>query len=304
MCGYCTEQHALLAVQSSDVDAPTELRQHFLDVYLEEVRDLPSALLKFSTETVTKPDVASIILCRAIDILAVHGFESSVYQELLQLPQFTAAILIACAERTAEFNDMDTRINASGFAWLADKNNYLKQQRFELHSNKTKANKCITLLNKYIDWWLEGGTVKHQDLDQIFDETGILNSIQDIPATERYLLNCRFHAIWFALLKISYVTAGNEILWKIITRNPSGTPDFDGLDLWLQRRAVLAAYDRHGLNPFLNRALSVRIELFQFLAVARIATAEEKQALVAALGSREGFFVGHADKWQWADLHL
>jgi hypothetical protein len=301
MCGYCTEQIAISALKaSSPFDAQTVLPRLALDMYLEEVRDLSGVLQQLNIQNVMETWLASIILCRTIQILVMHGFESAVYQGLLQQPQFISLITVAC-EKGAEaaLSDLDTHLNPSAFSWLLEKNTYLMPECFEQHNNESSEQTCTTLLNGYVDWWLEEGSIPHQDLDQIFKDTGILDPIEGIPESERLLLGRRFAALWFALLRTSCQPASAEILWKIITRNPSGIPHFNGLDLWLQRRAALAYYDQYGLAPLLSESKSVRVELFQYLAATRIFKLEEKNSLLEAM-SGPGFVFSGED-WQWAD---
>ena len=302
MCGYCTEHLALLAMQDSNYSgAPTDSRQTCLDVYLEGVRDLPNALRPLSMQTVSEPWVATIVLCRAIEILTLHGFESDAYQQLFRQHQFLTAIAASCTERAgAARDDVDNRLNIKLFAWLANIDTYLVPDCFEQHLSGQSTQACISLLVEYIDWWLVGGTVLRRDLLEVFDDTGILDPLDHITETERLLLDSRFPALCFALLHISGRPEGAEILWTIIVRCPAGVPDFNGLDLWLQRRAVLAYYDRHGLARFLTEVLSIRIELLQYLAAARPLQVGEKSALMAALTGREGAYCGTTDEWYWA----
>lgn len=321
MCGYCTEQMAINALQASSTsDAETFSHELFLAMYLQEVLDFSGALRQLATHaavnqldasasmhrTAANTWVASVIMCRAIEILVVHGFESAVYQELLQQPPFISAISVACAKGAeAMRSDLDSHFNASDFAWLVEKDTYLVPGCFKQHNNEASDQANTSLLYGYIDWWLDGGSVPHQDADQIFKDTGIQDSINDIPETERLPLSVRFPALWFALLRTTYLPAGAKILWAIITRNPSGMPDFEGLDLWLQRRAALAYYDQHGIGPFLSEINSVRTELLQYLAASRITKAEEKNTLIAAL-VKHGYEMAYPgpDEWQWADPSL
>jgi len=304
MCGYCTEKMAFLALQAGHPDLPTEAAPLMLDVYLQEVRNLPDALQKLTTKSVGNPHIALHILCRAIEILVVHGFESQPYQELLQHPQFVTAILTACAEsKQKSLDDVDQRLNPSGFSWLAEKDIYLMPGSFEQHNATTGDQTCTDLLSEYIDWWLVGGSVAHQDLIQRMKDTGIRDPIRYNTETELHLLTSRFPALRFALLRTSSLPVGTKTLWTIITRNPLRIPDFDGLDLWLQRQAALAYYDQQGLAPFLmdieGKSFSVRIELLEFLAAARVFKTKDKDTLIAALDGSESDS-GPADKWIWA----
>ncbi len=95
----------------------------------------------------------------------------------------------------------------------------------------------------------------------------------------------------------------NELLWSIISKNPSGVVLFEALDLWLQRRAVLAFYDRNGIEPFLNKIkveFQIRMELLEFLVGARTMTAKDKGRLMISLNRYQSEFSGTADEWYWA----
>jgi len=122
-------------------------------------------------------------------------------------------------------SDLDSHFKASDFAWLVEKDTYLVPGCFKQHNDGANDQVNTSLLYGYIDWWLDGESVPHQDADQIFQGTGIQDSIDDIPETERLPLSGRFPALWFALLRTTYLPAGAKILWTIITRNPSGMPD-------------------------------------------------------------------------------
>lgn len=305
MCGYCTEIMARLALQTGHPDLPTEANPLMMDIYLQEVRNLPDYLRKLTTQHVAKPPIALPILCRAIEMLVVHGFESEPYQELLQQPQFVTAISTACAKSKHEaLDDVDPRLNPSGFAWLAEKDIYFMPGCFEQHNNQTSDQIGAELLNEYIEWWLEGESVQQQDTTQNEENTEVA-PIDEPPETEYRLMNCRFPALWYALIRTSLQPENKAILWAIITKQPSRLISFEGLDLWLQRHAALAYYDQQGLNPFLinieGQFSSIRIELLEFIAAARIIKAKDKDALIAALKGRESDFSGPAEEWIWAD---
>jgi hypothetical protein len=298
MCGYCTEAIAIRALQPREnIGSPSS----FLGLYLEEVRDFPGALRQLSLEVVSRPYIASITMYRAIEMLVAHGFESESYQALIQQPQLISAISVACAKGAeTALSDLDARLDASDFAWLFETDTYLKAGYFERHSNESIDPICYSLLNEYVGWWLDGGSVQHQDLNQRMQDTGIMDPIEDIPMAEQLLFSHRFPALWFSLLRISSLPMRTKMLWTIITKNPSGVPDFDGLDLWLQRRATLAYYDQQGLAPFLNEFESIREGLIQYLAAARITKSDEKSALIAAIGENNSLY-SPTDEWLWVD---
>jgi len=302
MCGYCTEQNVFVALQNNG-NAPPDSPEKFFEIflYLQEVRDLPSALKKYSETTLSEPFFSPIFLCRALDILDTYGFESEFYQALLEEPLFRSAIQAACnASAEAISSDMDLRFNLSSLAWLTENETYLVSGNYEQHISKTDNELCTSILNDYVQWWLEDGSVPHQDLDQIMNDTGIMNPIDDIPESERVSLHSRLFTFWLAMLKISRQPEGTEILWKIISRNPSGVPDFDALDLWLQRRATLAYYDKYGIDSFLSGNQPIRSTLFRYLAATRLCKSE-KNAVLAALEKHGNDGYSDPEEWQWVN---
>ncbi len=306
MCGYCTETFALMACLPHHPDSPSEAESTFLDVHLQEVRNLPDALTQLTTRSVTKPHIAFIILCRALETLVESGFRSAIYQELLQHPMFSVAILTACsAFQELAADSVETRLKPNEFAWIFEKDIYLVLGSFEQYSDKVSEQTCINLLNEYIAWWLEDGNVPHQDLNQRMEDFGIMDPIEDIPASERSLLEIRFPALLYSLTKASVTPDGKSVLWTIVTKSPSGVPFFDGLDLWLQRRATQLIFDRHGLAPFLiclkETNCPIRVELFEILAASKPLSAEDKTLLLAALEGWVNKNDTPASEWYWAE---
>ena len=292
MCGYCTEHYAFLAMQYS-----RKPDQNFFDLHLQGVRNLATVLQQLETDTVFKPSIALVIKCRAIELLTLQGYESAAYQELLQQTQFMSAIAASCPKYECDpYTDPIT----APFKWLSNINIYLKHDCFKQHVDKLDDQSCRALFEKYIGWWLSGGMVKRVDLLKVMGETGILDPLDDISGADRLLLERRFPALWFALLRVFNRPDCKEILWTIIIRNPEGVPEFCGLDLWLQRRAVFAYYDLYGFTRFMDEIKSVRFELLQCIAATKPLTGEEKLALIAALKGRADSSGGTVGNWDWA----
>lgn len=307
MCGYCTEIFARMACQPRHPDSPTEIEPIMLGVHLQEVRDLPDALSQLTTLSVTKQYVAFPVLCRALETLVTSGFESDAYQQLLQLPVFSVAILTACSRyQELAADGIETRLNPSKFSWVFEKDIYLVPGSFAHYRDMVSEQTCVDLLNEYIAWWLQGGNVSHQDLNQRMEDLGIMDTIEDILPSERDLLIIRFPALLYALTRVSVTPDAAPVLWMIIATNPSGVPDFDGFDLWLQRRAAQRYFDQHGLAPFLD-CLSkadcpIRAEIFEILAGSRSFTPEDKTMFLQGLegcGNDDGTV---ASEWYWAGI--
>jgi hypothetical protein len=301
MCGYCTELIAILALQPDHQDSPSDSSPSMGDVYLQEVRDLPEAFRRLGANNTSKPYIALVIMCRAIDMLVREGFHSTTYQEMLRLPQFVSAISVACEEcAKAALDDTDSRLNSHEFAWLADRNTYLTPGCFEQHCDLTVQRSCIALLSEYVEWWLAGGSVDRQYFDPARIDMG-KESADKLYAIDYDLFDRRFPALWFSLNLVARQSPAESVMWDIAEKCPAGITLFSGLDLWLQRRAVLACYDQQGISYLLESVPKLRSELFQFLAAARAIKSEDKASLIAALEGYESYHSGPTSEWYWAE---
>jgi hypothetical protein len=254
--------------------------------YFQEEPDLCRALDLNDAEKVTDQSVALIIICRAIEILNSHSFDSEVYQRLLKNKNFVDAILAGCQSLE---NDAKST-TASGpksprFSWLAKADTYLKEGQFEQHIGLAAETEMELLLREYCNWYLVGGNIPHQDLDEIFEVTGIMDPIDDIPVPERILLVEYFPSLWLALLRLKNSPENDRLLWDLITKAPSGVPDFDCLELWLQRRATFNYFDLHGFAPLLNSIDLIRPVQFEFLACARAINVADRNTFLERTSS-------------------
>lgn len=306
-------------------------------MFLQETDSLNALLEQFSQKNLVSS--ARSVVCRAIEILAGQGFESAAYQALVQQPQFRFAITAAC-DKAAEnqagteiklenaayqalvqhphylsaiaaasdkmaadqaVSDTNPHFQTEKLAWLLEQDTYFVAGCFAQHHARSTQHMAHGILCSYADWWLNDGSVLRQDIDQIMKKTGIFDPIQNIPDAERRLLKCRFPAIWYSLHCLNPSEENKDILWRIITANLSGTPDFDGIDLWLQRRAAVIYFDWYGIGPFLDNRRKVRDLLFQYLAAKRVFKEEERNRIIATITEIYDHYVTDLPSdWQWA----
>ncbi len=268
MCGYCTEHLAFKALRKNAECGLAEIQGLGVALHLQEISDAAGALEALPPQTATDPDVALVVLCRTLELLVADGYRSEKYQRLLQAEQFRAAIVSACSVRRATVGGKEGGPSSDEFGWLTEEHTYFAPDYFDRRSARSSDEAIARIIGDYVAWWLRGGSVRHQDLGQRFE-----------------LLRERFPAIWFSMLLASQLSDPRAILLPLVRKGPDGVPDFDGLDLWIQRRAALAIYDRLGIAPsFLDGQSPVRAELFQYLALARTIGNEEKRAIRAWVG--------------------
>ena len=105
---------------------------------------------------------------------------------------------------------------------------------------------------RYHSWWLKGEGQNKNDLHQRMKRTGVLDPIEDIAREEWKLFYSLFPAVYFALIYLSRYGEDLAPVEKIALTNVNGVPDFPGLDLWLQRRALACAVQARGVTFLLN----------------------------------------------------
>lgn len=290
MCGYCTEQIAFQALQSLPGLYTTSDKESFkVWLYLQEETELLEALHKLNPQVITRPGVGAIILCRAIEILITQGANSDTYQKLLEHPHFSAAIKAGCSHyEDGELPKAENPFKTSHINWVTDSGIYLTPVQFEQNSVLLSNEKLYTLLRDYIDWWLVGGANGAVPIDFTEDEFD----------SRFKIFKHYFPSLWFAVLRVGNLSEKDSILLEVITKLPSEQPDFDALDLWLQRRAALTYCDQHGFGTLLKYLSSIRPEIFQYLALARIISTDDKNFLVSQAATLESCHDLSVSEWQ------
>lgn len=302
MCGYCTESNALWDLENN---ASALDLTHLLSsvMYLQEIDCLNELLERFNQEDLTKRAVTRPVVCRAIEVLIVQGFESAAYQALVQQPQFQLAIAAACEKVAADqaVSDMNPHFQTEKLAWLLEKDTYFVPGCFARHHAETARHMGHGILRSYADWWLEGGSVLKENFDQTMKEE-VPGPRQVITWAERGLLENRFPAIWYSLHCLSQSEEDKNLLWRIIQTPLSDTPYFDAFDLWLERRAALAYFDWYGIDPFLDAWPTVRTRLIQYLAAKRVFKKEDRNRVIAKLTGHDDFIDEDfpPSDWHWA----
>ena len=197
----------------------------------------------------------------------------------------------------------DPRFALSDLQWIADKANFTDPGYLEGHLGRFTFQTAESTLEKYISFRLKGIGLRRNDLNQQFRDTGVLDPLQDVCAEDHLAVYRYFDAFWLALHWLGTRARDSARVWDLVTMDPIGVPDFDSPELWLQRRAALITYDRSGMAPFEAHLTSVRPELFQFLALMRPITHEEKCGLLDALARlpEEGYFGDSFDLGLWLE---
>lgn len=262
MCGYCTESFALRVMQlDQEILALSRDKPMFATVAFQELLDLPSGLLEISDTCINSPSVALSILCRAIELLVTKGFDSEGYQRLICIPAFTAAIRAACANPsppdTSASTDLRERFPVDDYRWLYAEETYFEAHQFQNQSNQLAPSQSDAVLLRYFSWWLEG----------------------DYVAGDTHQLRQIYPMVWFSLLWSAKTGEIDQTAWSIVMKAKNIEPDFDALDLWLQRRAVISVYQQDGIAPFILEIERLRPELIAYLILGVRLSQPERQLL-------------------------
>lgn len=279
MCGYCTE------VIAFDI-AAAEKRGGLLPIdffagatqYLQSTNDLHATLERIKAVARSK-NVAAVtlvddeaIICRAIAILLVEGFASVQYRQLLKKPLFRKALFRCCSPKRRQ--QAERLASAGAFGALIDL--LYRTETFTTSSGAQRlrqerlVEECTKAVEWYIAWWLEDGTERNVKIDP-----------EDYRA-----FRCVFRALFFSVTLLGRRNEAKLLLLRLVTTIPARCPNFDALDLWLQRQAALGLFDMCGIGPFLEQLHRIRASLIYHLDLKRGLMAAQKAALLDVVRSR------------------
>ena len=291
MCGYCVENNTFINIASALSGQFAYSDTDFLAVmgYLQECPDILSALAVMPIEKATNGFFTlTILACRGLEVLITQGFASTAYQSLLKTPAYVAAIETFTAEAVQKnhYPD-DARFDLSKASWIEDIRTYSEAGYLDAQLQQWSIRDAQSLLKQYVDFRLNSIGLHHNDLDELFRQTGVLDPIDDICAEDRDAFAAHFPAFWAALQWLGRHPEGTSDLWEVVSKDPIGVPSFQGLGLWFQRRAALLTYEQFGIAPFLKDLTRVRADLFQYINLMCPISREDQASLLNALNQLE-----------------
>lgn len=231
MCGECMEGDAIniLEIEAGGKEYTPE--NPFICFYLQETADLLKGVRRFASlvdigkrlSSAFKDDVANIILCRMLETITSTGFDSPAYQGLLKNKMVRDAIGHGCAHKVQE------RIKGLGLSFITgdmlklyEASTFINREGWIGIENREKLSAAALQSLRYIEAWL----TKHRNR-------------QSLPETDENEHN-KF-GLLFRIFYMGILFAPNvEETWKslhYISKHGSVYAGFDGLDLWLRRKA-------------------------------------------------------------------
>lgn len=286
MCGYCIEYLTCTKLSSLLSGEAIPVLDEYLEAigYLQEGPDFPSVLVATPSDVAVAGRIPTIIVCRGLEVLMEQGYTSATYQSLLKAPAYLAAVEMFTGNTGLNGHHLeDPRLDLSAWSWLRDEQTYTQDGHLDAQLHRRTMQDGTKLLQQYVEFRLKGIGMCRNDLDERFKQTGVLDPLDDICAEDRVAMAARFPAFWCAMYWLAQQPDGAQPLLEVVTQSPIGVPDFEGLELWLQRRAALITYDQFGLAPFLKNLSSVRTDLFQFIGLMRSISCEDQASLLLAL---------------------
>lgn len=273
MCGYCVEC-SVLTLLMEGVNHPTS---NSLDECLAWFQDgdLVEALETPPGDSIDK----TIVICRILEILQAEGFDSPAYHALLQRPVFPLFIHGYCEAPPPD----ELTLNLVGVDWLRSPDTYLMPGVFRRQMADWFGNVGPSILRSYLDYRVMGRGLRHDDLGMLMEETGVFDPINDIHYEAHATIRWYLPGFWLAMLSLDHAAPRWSLLWDLVIKTPEGIPLFEGLELWLQRRAAINAYDVAGLTPFLEQLADVRAELLVNILMHRRLSDNELDRLTVAL---------------------
>lgn len=305
MCGYCIE--ALGLKKTLFLDHSPEMFAHIF--YLQETRD-PVVAIQTVLAATTEPGQkrtemetlgvlnAHTLLCKVLECIVTSGIQSESVKTLLASPWIQKAIFCESFDESCQIQSLSTLVlphlkacyplnrkitqsrfdtaatvfpDISFFRPLYEAGTCFVPERWEAFmADDALTAHCHGILTCYMEWWLEGGSIRHESdaaITEALDGTGVIfDPMMDLSNEDRLTFDLVFRALYFSLLVIGKSPECVDFILPLLTRQPEGVPDFDGYDLWLQRKAAEIVYHHKGIDPFIASIESIRTRIFAYLA--------------------------------------
>ena len=283
MCGYCSEEIGLYQFILKTTLSENPMISTF---YLQETNDLLGEIdniLKTTDDRMSEKDLLGemdphIIICRLLETLGTEGFDSGGYNHYIKNEFVEKSLIYGCLKESnsvqkINYSSSDIK-GLDDFIETVSEDNFKKASEIfpnifyyqplyqsQTYLNREKWLEFITqgdllqqsneILNSYVSWWLTEKTMEtSEDVD---------------ISPDRMIFDLAFRSIFFSLIWVSKSQRQLDCFKKIILRLPIELPEFDGLDLWLQRKAFGKLYKATGLKFLINSSPNIRANLPLYL---------------------------------------
>lgn len=281
MCGYCIEGAVLIpALESAYKGEIVKIDGLYISNCLKEEDNLYIAVDKARGFAYLN-DFRDIVICRLYEQYILHGLDNVLYKKITLV--FGRDVVDVFLKKRRGLNN---KLKVSRI-WekLYDKEIYQNHQQWSnFMSAKTELIEVsLDLLSFYYDWWINGHNREISDSMKRLKKTGIMDPIEDTPQKEWEKFYALFPWFYFSLMYLWKYHSNTELIEKIALHCPKGVPDFEGYDLWLQRRAFVFYIQKVGITKALKHVDKVRIELIYYALLKCKVSIDETKIIIGLL---------------------
>jgi len=269
MCGYCIEGGTLIPAlelackgKKPKIDSLFPgIDSFYIANYLQEENNLYLAVDE-AKKFEYRNDFSDIVLCRLYEEYILFGADNVLYKKITSI--FGHDIIDTVLIKRSGLNNKRyiSRIRKK----LCDIKKYQNNLQWDnfISDKMELMEDSLKLLNFYYDWWIEGQNRRKSEGLLRLKKTGIMDPIADTPKTEWERFYALFPYVYFSLIYLWKYHSDTELIEKIALHCPKGVPDFEGYDLWLQRKAFVFFIQKVGIVKALGKIDQVRIELIYY----------------------------------------
>ena len=243
MCGFCREKDFVLSLTDETYENFSLDGLNFLnntirlmetDNFASEIGSLNDSIKKMYRAKEASFVYTEIICCRTMQILMTGGFNNA-YWNILKNPVVQWAI--------DSSEDRASEVHPKYFPYpfhdelllLYGPDIFYNEWTWDLVTKeKSVPEMCVDTLTQFVDWWLRGKWL----MEGVPVNKGDCVGIKRNPDEWR-----RFKAIYRPLFYSVQFLSQHDELWKhvidLVTNDSVYLPTADGLDLWLQRVAIV-----------------------------------------------------------------
>ena len=296
MCGYCFEGGILIpALELAYKGEKTKIDGFYIANYLQEENNLYLAVDE-AKKFESRNDYAGIVLCRLYENYILSGVDNVLYKKITSI--FGDDVVDTVLKKSSlDSKQYVSRIRKK----LCDKEIYQNNRQWDnCISGKTELTEdSLKLLNFYYDWWIEGQNKRKSEGLLRLRKTGIMDPIADTPKTEWERFYALFPYVYFSLIYLWKYHSDIELIEKIALHCPDGTPDFEGYDLWLQRRAFAFFIQKVGIIKALEKADQIRVELIYYALLKFKISSDEIKIVLGLLRENPGRFAAFDEEVEY-----
>lgn len=244
MCGHCiVEGYLSMRVDEPLKAVPEHLEPPFLDMAVMHATDIRATLWALKALPKAGDVDADIAVCLALELFLSEGFDS----ELACWVDWQYADRWRALSKERPVLGAETRLAQTLL-------NPAFWQSPELLADLTArgeeaVQEAEAIVTAYRDWWLlENGNIPAPSPDERLSITGVMDPIQNTSREDWEKFYASFPVVYAAALWLARRPGGHPLLTELVVAYRPQVPDFTGLDLWLQRRALAWVCQTQGMD--------------------------------------------------------